>query len=376
MTADDAMRDRATDIPISEDEAAALFGALTGFPALVVAVSGGPDSTALLWLAARWRRTMKHPPKLIAVTVDHGLRPDSAREALAVKRLARSLKVEHRTLRWTGRKAATGIQEAAREARYRLLSGAARKAGARHILTAHTLDDQAETVLFRMARGSGVSGLAGMGPTAGVPVDAGRGLLLVRPLLTVPKARLIATLAAARVAYAVDPSNADPRFARPRFRALLPVLAREGLTAERLARLARRVGRVEEVLRKTVDAAQAVLCPGAWPSKGPVSVPSEAFLALPAEIGLRLLQRVIAHVGNEGVAELGQLETLHAELMAAAGRPGAPPRRLRRTLVGALVTLSESKLTVERAPPRRSAQKTGTSGREGTFTKARQDDLK
>ena len=68
------MRDRATDIPISEDEAAALFGALTGFPALVVAVSGGPDSTALLWLAARWRGTMKRPPKLIAVTVDHGLR--------------------------------------------------------------------------------------------------------------------------------------------------------------------------------------------------------------------------------------------------------------------------------------------------------------
>jgi len=370
------MRDRATDIPISEDEAAALFGALTGFPALVVAVSGGPDSTALLWLAARWCRTMKHPPKLIAVTVDHGLRPESAREALAVRRLARSLKVEHRTLRWTGRKPATGIQEAAREARYRLLAGAARKAGARHIVTAHTLDDQAETVLFRMARGSGVSGLAGMGPTAGVPVDAGRGLLLVRPLLTVPKARLIATLAAARVAYAVDPSNADPRFARPRFRALLPVLAREGLTAERLDRLARRVGRVEEVLRKTVDAAQAVLCPGAWPPKGPVSVHSEAFLDLPAEIGLRLLQRVIAHIGNEGVAELGQLETLHAELMAAAGQPGAPPRRLRRTLVGALITLSESKLTVERAPPRRSAQKTGTSGRKGALTKARQDDVK
>jgi tRNA(Ile)-lysidine synthase len=85
---------------------------------------------------------------------------------------------------------------------------------------------------------------------------------------------------------------------------------------------------------------------------------------------------MIAHVGNEGAAELGQLETLYAELTAAAGPPGAAPRRLRRTLVGALVTLSESKLTVERAPPRRSAQKTGTSGRKGTFTKARQDDVK
>jgi len=106
-----------------------------------------------MWLAARWRDGLARPPKLIAVTVDHGLRRESAREALAVKRLAKKLKVAHRTLRWTGRKPKTGIQEAARHARYRLLAGAARKSGARHILTAHTLDDQAETVLFRLARG-------------------------------------------------------------------------------------------------------------------------------------------------------------------------------------------------------------------------------
>ncbi|MEA2871782.1 MAG: tRNA(Ile)-lysidine synthase, partial [Hyphomicrobiales bacterium] len=125
-------------------------------------MSGGPDSTALLWLAARWRAWRKHAPTLIAVTVDHGLRPESAREARAVKRFAHKLDVAHRTLRWSGKKPASGIQQAAREARYRLLAGAARKAGARHILTAHTLDDQAETVLFRLARGSGIAGLRGM----------------------------------------------------------------------------------------------------------------------------------------------------------------------------------------------------------------------
>ena len=148
----------------------------------MLAVSGGPDSTALLWLAARWRDGLRSRPKLIAVTIDHGLRKESAREARAVKRLAGKLKVEHRTLRWTGTKPKTGIQEAARDARYRLLGAAARKAGAQHILTAHTLDDQAETVLFRLARGSGVAGLRGMARRHRRAVAASAELRSVRPL--------------------------------------------------------------------------------------------------------------------------------------------------------------------------------------------------
>ena len=119
-------------------------------------------STALMLLAARWRDLLDTKPKLVAVTVDHGLRKESRREALAVARLARKLKIAHRTLRWNGRKPATGLQEAARAARYRLLGDAARKAGAAHVVTAHTLDDQAETVLIRMTRGSGVTGLGAM----------------------------------------------------------------------------------------------------------------------------------------------------------------------------------------------------------------------
>ena len=200
----------------------------------MLAVSGGPDSTALLWLAARWRDGLREPPKLIAVTVDHGLRKESAREALAVKRLAEELKVEHRTLRWTGRKPKTGIQEAARDARYRLLGEVARAAGARYVVTAHTLDDQAETVLFRLARGSGVeracAGCAGLtafrAPARSRRTWSGR--------CSVPKSRLIATLDAAKVAFAIDPSNCDPRFTRPRLRELMRSLAQEGLTAERL----------------------------------------------------------------------------------------------------------------------------------------------
>jgi tRNA(Ile)-lysidine synthase len=336
--------------PVSAAEAASLFGALSDSPVLILAVSGGPDSTALLVLAARWCRALKAAPKLVAVTIDHGLRPEAAREAREVAQLARRLGVTHRTLRWTGRKPKSGLQEAARNARYRLLADAARKARARHVLTAHTLDDQAETVLFRLARGSGVSGLAGMMPLAPMPVGEGGDIALVRPLLTVSKARLVATLKAARLPYADDPTNRDPRFTRPRLRTLMPLLAREGLTAERLARLAQRVGRVEAALSGVLDSA-IVRFAGPVPEQGPVTLTAEPFFALPDELALRLLGRAIERVGDEGPVELGKLEALCAALGEARDRA-----RFRRTLAGAVVTLSGRRLLVERAPPRRRAQ--------------------
>jgi tRNA(Ile)-lysidine synthase len=317
----------------------------------------------LLWLAARLRDTLPRPPRLVAVTVDHGLRKQSAREALAVKRLAARLNVEHRTLRWTGRKPRTGIQEAARNARYRLLAAAAREAGARHLLTAHTLDDQAETVLFRLTRGSGIGGLAGMHRADAVPVPEGSGILLIRPLLAVSKARLIATLKAAKVSYAIDPSNADPRFARPRLRKMMRLLAREGLTAERLARLASRAERTEEALLSAVDGAQLALWPDPWSPGDPAIIDAQAFLDQPQEIALRLLERMVNLIGTTGPAELAQLEMLNAELRAAGDG------HLRRTLAGAMNTLSGAKLTVERAPLRRNAEKAGKA--KTPFTKAR-----
>src|SRR5580704_8722939 len=136
--------------PISASEAKALFAPWKDLPALVLAVSGGPDSVALMWLAARWRKGFARGPKLIAVTIDHGLRKESSREAREVKRLARNLDIEHRSLRWTGGKPDRGVPAAAREARYRLLAKAARAARATHVVTAHTRDDQAETLLMRL----------------------------------------------------------------------------------------------------------------------------------------------------------------------------------------------------------------------------------
>lgn len=334
--------------PVSVAEAKALFNPLADASTLVLAVSGGPDSTALLFLAARWRRARKSGPRLLAVTVDHGLRRESAGEARAVARLARRLGVPHRIVRWEGKKPATGLQQSAREARYRLLAAAAARAKARTILTAHTLDDQAETVLIRMSRGSGLSGLGAMTHVAPLPV--GGEVVLARPLLEIPKARLIATLRRARIEFADDPSNRDPRFTRARLREVMGALAREGLDARRLSLLARRLRRAEVAIEAAVDAAMAALSQAPWPQRGPILFDAERFNRLPAEVALRLLGRAIARAGDEGPIQLGKLETLY-EGFTSVDRSKTSPWR--RTLAGALITREGCKLAIERAPPRR-----------------------
>jgi tRNA(Ile)-lysidine synthase len=331
---------------VADGEANALFRGLEDLPGLVLAVSGGPDSTALLVLAARWAKQLKHAPKLIAVTIDHGLRPEAAREAAMVKQLARRLGVPHRTLHWRGEKPQSGLQEAARYARYELLGQIATRARFAHILTAHTLDDQAETVLFRLARGSGLFGLTGMAHAAPLPLRGVREIFLVRPLLHLSKARLVATLKAARIAYAEDPSNRDPRFTRTRLRSLMPALAREGLDARGLARLAARLRRAESTIQVAVQAARSALAPLPWREHGPIVFETAPFAGLPAEVALRLLGEAVAHTGDEGTVELAKLESLYEALRQARSR-------LRRTLAGALITLDRDYLTVERAPARR-----------------------
>ncbi len=218
--------------PIGYDEFASLLAPLGPFepsPCLAVAVSGGPDSMALAVLAHDW--AVRQGGRAVALIVDHGLRPEAAKEARAAARRLERAGLGARVLTWRGEKAASGLQAQARDARYDLLHAAMLKLGSFHLLVGHHAEDQAETFLLRLGRGSGPAGLAGMAPIVERP-----DYRLLRPVLAIPKARLKATLAARGLTWVEDPSNADPRFARVRLRGMLPGLAAAGLALPAFAR--------------------------------------------------------------------------------------------------------------------------------------------
>lgn len=316
---------------------------------VAVAVSGGADSTALMhlvagWAGARGRAASVPPgmPPVLVVTVDHGLRAESAEEAAWVGRRAQQLGLAHTTLRWTGPKPRTGIQEAARAARYSLMCehiASEPLARPRQILLAHHLDDQAETVLMRLARGSGVDGLSGMRPVEpriwlrlSYPVEE-RAIELVRPLLSVPRRRLEATLRAAGGGWLEDPSNADVRYERVRLRAAVRERQALGLGTESLALTAHRLASA----RSALEAAQHKLAraavdlnDGAW-----ASIDSAVLAGAPEELAVRLLRTVIGAFGGQAkLPGRSQVEDLVQRLR------GSGPAALARggmTLGGAVI---------------------------------------
>ncbi len=319
----------------------ALFKPLARARTLLIAVSGGPDSTALLLMAAEWatrRRT-----RIEAATVDHGLRPESADEAKAVAALAAHLGVSHRILQWKGVKPTSRLQERAREARYRLLVDHAKAIGADALLTAHHADDQAETVLFRLLRGSGVAGLRGMELTT-----TRGGMTIARPLIGLKKRDLVAFANARGAPFVDDPSNADPRFARTRLRALLARLGEEGLDAKALDRLARRAGETEQALAHLTAEVEARL--GA-----DEAIDARALYSTPIAIVQRILSRRIAATGGRDPSRIG-LEKIEA--LALALHDALRERRAHAANVGgALVRLTvKGRLSFAPEPARKGAR--------------------
>lgn len=297
-------------MPITSGEARAAFAPLIRFPRLALAVSGGADSMALLHLIARWRAESVERPDLTVLTVDHGLRAESREEAAMVAASAASLGLPHAILCWTrDERQSGGLQERARGARYDLMAAHCQAHDIPALVTAHHLDDQAETFLMRLKRGSGLDGLAA------IPEESvWSGVAVLRPLLDIPKARLAATLTEAGIAWVEDPSNSDQRFERARMRGCSDVLAKLGLTPEALARSAQRLRRARAALDHVADAFLAEH--GAMSEAGYCLIAREALIALPAEIALRVLARTVNAVGGrETPLRLAKLEALLASLV-------------------------------------------------------------
>jgi len=316
----------------------ALFAPLEDYRRLGLAVSGGPDSLALMLLVHRFARGTGGLDRFIVYTVDHGLRPEAAEETAFVVREAARLGLEARVLRWQGEKPATGIQEAARLARYALIGEAMRVDGAEALLTAHHLGDQAETILMRMAHGSGLEGLRGMDYLSEIG-----DVKIVRPLLGIDPKDLRAVVDAAGIVPVTDPSNSDLDYERVRWRQAMPMLAALGLDAERLARLAERMrdadGALEDLASRTLDDVAERI-----PAGNKIVIDRERFASVPRAVAVRVVQKALTITGGGRKPHaLAAVEALTDRLMR---------ERLRTTLHGCIVRSDDQTISIAKEPGR------------------------
>ncbi len=312
--------------PLGADEFAALLEALGPFeerPTVAVAVSGGADSSALALLTRDW--IARRDGRLLALVVDHGLRPESAAEAAAVVGRLTGIGIDAVCLHWRDPKPRSGVQATAREARYRLLAAACRERGILHLLLGHHAEDQAETVELRRRSGSGRAGLAGMSAVREL-----EGLRLLRPLLSVPRARLEATLRLRGLPWIEDPSNRDARFARS---ALRPTAGAQTAARLRIAVAAAGERAIAERTLARQCARRVTLHP-----LGYAVVQVAADEPLPRAVLARCLAVVGGRPWPPGAAALEHLE----RRLAAPGRTA--------TLGGCVVHRSQGRLTVAREP--------------------------
>jgi tRNA(Ile)-lysidine synthase len=258
-----------------------------------VAVSGGGDSMAMMLLLADWAAAEGRAPP-VALIVDHGLRAGSAKDAKKAARWAREAGLKSHVLTWEGRKPRADIEAAAREARYRLMGQWCSDHGVGFLYLAHTIEDQAETFLLRLARGSGVDGLSAMGRLS--PFPGFERLRLVRPLLGIQRADLRAVLTARGQKWLEDPMNDDPHFARVQMRRAAGDLALLGLSVQRLAAAAGHLGRAREALEQVT---QSWLGEASQLEPQRALIDGRAFAAVPEEIGLRALADLLMRMSGQ-----------------------------------------------------------------------------
>lgn len=307
-----------------------LFAKLADESHVALAVSGGSDSVAMMRLAQDWARDHAHSLKLTVLTVDHGLRPEAAAEAVLVARWCGALSLNHHILKWEGVKPVTGVQAKARAARYGLMSAWCAANSAKFLLTAHTLDDQAETVLMRQRRTDTAESLAGIWETT-----SWNGIEIFRPLLGVKRAELRQYLSHVNQPWIDDPSNLDIKYERVRLRS---ELASEDARMEALAGIAAVAG--HEALRLAKAAKDWNLQHLKSYPEGYGIVSRPEFSKLGTDIQQRVLQQLIGLFGAGNRAEPQELVEVCKWI---AGQSLS-----RRTLGGAVLAARKRSIVVGR----------------------------
>jgi tRNA(Ile)-lysidine synthase len=322
-----------------------------------IAVSGGGDSLALMYLLRDWAKKARLDPPVV-LTVDHGLQHDSTANARKVLRWARALGLKAHMLAWIGAKPKANIEAEARRARYRLMGDWCRKHGVATLYIGHTRDDVAETFLMRLARGSGLDGLSAMRAVAAYPIPGYEELGLVRPLVDFERNILRTHLSMREQEWIDDPMNADPRFSRVRIREAMASLEAAGLTAARIADAASHLSRAREAL----DIATAAVLNRACRREGDVVlVESTALLSAPREVGLRALARLL--MGISGHAYRPRFEGLERLFDTVATDTLGAGRTLHGCRIapapGSLAFFGSDTLMIAQEKPR----KTGKNGK-------------
>lgn len=315
-------------------------------------------------LLAAFARARRLPPPVV-LTVDHGLRRDSGKDARKVAAWAKQAGLKATILSWRGAKPKSGVEAAARDARYRLMGAWLAKKKIAGLFVGHTLDDQAETFLLRLARGSGLDGLSGMLTLAPWPVEGFADLAVARPLLGIGRQELRDYLTALGQSWLDDPMNDDPGFDRVKIRNLRGALAEAGLSAARIAAAASHLARAREALEIVTDAVVArTVRPAGDGAKQGVLLEARALTAAPREVGLRALALVLMRVAGAAYRpRFESLERLYDRIARGDFRGGA-------TLHGCQISPSPAKFAPFDVWVRpESSRKTESSGKS---TKSRQ----
>ncbi len=308
-----------------------LYDCLNQHSKLVLAVSGGPDSTALMLLAAQWAKTVGKSDSLCILTIDHGLRETASDDARQVCKWAKMLGLRCKVLSWQHNDPVSGVQEKARNGRYKLMADWCRDNGFDGVVTAHHRDDQAETMLMRLARGSGVDGLSAMGEQSSI-----FGLAVYRPLLNVSCDDLRAILKEAGHNWLEDPANSNEQFERVRVRGSMAAIEKAGIENTALTLSAKRLRRARSALETMTDS--FLVSSVTVFNTGHCAINRPAFKALPDEIRLRALTRLIMWAGGAQVAvRMTKIERLLEELDDD-----------KHTLAGAQIAVRKSTLIIGR----------------------------